>query len=99
MKNNIKKEIFQILDNVAEQHKIIDSYETQIPQIELDIILSNIRKLYENYTNLIKINKQQDDLKPKEEGVAEKKSAPIAAHSIPDQADDSTSDPGKSRNG
>ena len=72
MKNNIKKEIFQIIDNVAEQHKTIDSYETQIPQIELDIIMSNIRKLYESYTNLIKINQQQEVLKPKEEDPAEK---------------------------
>ena len=71
MKNNIKKEIFQIIDNVAEQHKTIDSYETQIPQIELDVIVSNIRKLYENYANLIKINKQQGALKLKEEDVAE----------------------------
>jgi hypothetical protein len=72
MKKNIKKEIFQIIDNVAEQHKTIDSYETQIPQIELDIIMSNIRKLYESYTNLIKINQQQEVLKPKEEEPAEK---------------------------
>ena len=47
-KNIIKEEIVEILEVIVEQSEVISSYEKQIPQIEIDIILSNIRDLYRN---------------------------------------------------
>jgi len=46
--------IQQTLDAINEQDAVIRLYKGQIPQIELDIIMDNIRKLYENYYNLNK---------------------------------------------
>jgi hypothetical protein len=49
--------IQQTLDAINEQDAVIRLYKGQIPQIELDIIMDNIRKLYENYYNLNKFNR------------------------------------------
>ncbi len=54
-----KQEITTILEMIAEQTETILGYkEGQIPQIELDIIRENIRKLYNNYSIIDKINSQ-----------------------------------------
>lgn len=56
-KNIQKQEISTILELIVEQSETILSYsDGQIPQIELDIALENIRKLYNNFTILDKIN-------------------------------------------
>ncbi len=52
-----QEEIKTILEVIAEQTEIILTYtEGQIPQIELDLVRENIRKLYTNYTQLDKLN-------------------------------------------
>lgn len=52
-----KQEIATILELIVEQSETILAYpEGQIPQIELDIVCENIRKLYNNYSILDKIN-------------------------------------------
>ncbi len=51
-------EIKIILEELAEQSNTISQYEGKIPQIELDIIMANIRKLYERYGDLNELNKK-----------------------------------------
>ncbi|MCD4747368.1 MAG: hypothetical protein K8R58_13805 [Bacteroidales bacterium] len=55
----IKEEIEYLIEIIEEQSNIIIKYSGKIPQIELDIILSNIRKLYENFYKLNKLNIQK----------------------------------------
>jgi hypothetical protein len=57
-KNIIKEEIIELLEVIIEQSEVISGYNGQIPQIEVDIVLSNIRELYDKYKILEKINKQ-----------------------------------------
>ncbi|MEI6122338.1 MAG: hypothetical protein WCQ95_01795 [Bacteroidota bacterium] len=54
----IKDEIKIILETLHEQYLIIDEHENKIPQIEIDIILTNIQKLYELFYDLNKLNNQ-----------------------------------------
>jgi hypothetical protein len=53
----LTKDIYVLLEIVREQSSIISSYEGKIPQIELDIIMSNIRRLYEDYYELSRVNR------------------------------------------
>ena len=55
-KNIIKEQIVQMLNIINEEVETINKYQNKIPQIDLDIILSNIRQLYEKYYELNKIN-------------------------------------------
>ncbi len=52
----LKVQIADTLEAIVEQTQIINEYENSIPQIELDIVLENIRKLYNNYFFLNKVN-------------------------------------------
>jgi len=61
-KNIIKEEIVELLEIIVEQSEIISSYNKQIPQIELDIVLSNIRELYEKYKILEKVNNNHGEI-------------------------------------
>ena len=47
-KTIVREEIQWLLEAIAEQFEAINAYEEKIPQIEFDIIMENIRKLYEN---------------------------------------------------
>ena len=47
-KTILREEIQWLLEAIAEQFEAINAYEDKIPQIEFDIIMENIRKLYEN---------------------------------------------------
>jgi len=47
-KTILREEIQWLLEAIAEQFEAINVYEDKIPQIEFDIIMENIRKLYEN---------------------------------------------------
>jgi len=47
-KTIIREEIQWLLEAITEQFEAINAYEDKIPQIEFDIIMENIRKLYEN---------------------------------------------------
>ncbi len=60
MNNSIlKKEISNTLEALHEQTEIILSHQGRIPQIELDIAMGNIRKLYEDFHLLDKENNQE----------------------------------------
>lgn len=48
--------IAETLESINEENEIIQRYASTIPQIELDLILENIRKLYANYLLLDKYN-------------------------------------------
>jgi hypothetical protein len=61
-KNIVKEEIIEILEVILEQSEIISKYSKQIPQIEIDIVLSNIRELYEKYKTLDALNNLQNNL-------------------------------------
>lgn len=54
-KDILKKKITENLDAIVEQTRIINAYPGIIPQIELDIVLANIRELYEDYHTLSKL--------------------------------------------
>lgn len=56
-KNIIKEEIIELLEIIIEQSEVICQYKGRIPQIEIDIVLSNIRELYEKYKDLKQLNK------------------------------------------
>jgi len=47
-KTILREEIQWLLEAITEQFEAINAYEDKIPQIEFDIIMENIRKLYEN---------------------------------------------------
>jgi hypothetical protein len=55
-KNILKNQIISLLEEIVEQSKTINAYEGQIPQIELDIVMANIRELYTAYHKLNEIN-------------------------------------------
>jgi hypothetical protein len=54
--NIIKGEIKIIIETLGEQYEVINQRSGRIPQIELDIVMSNIRKLYERLCDLNKLN-------------------------------------------
>jgi len=56
-KNLVKSKIVHLLEMTTEQAETILSHEQYIPQIELDILMSNVRELYEKLYVLNKINK------------------------------------------
>lgn len=55
-KKVIVEEITHLLEVIAEQTETIGKHKAYIPQIELDIIMRNIRNLYERYNELGKLN-------------------------------------------
>lgn len=61
--NNIKKEISGLLETISEQAEIIKNHQENIPQLYLDIIKENIRKLYENIHNLDILNSKPDTIR------------------------------------
>lgn len=52
----IKDKILRTLENIVERTGQLESIEGKIPQIEIDIILQEIQKLYENYKLLGNLN-------------------------------------------
>lgn len=54
--NIIKEEIKIIIETLGEQYAVVNQQTGKIPQIELDIVMSNIRKLYERLCDLNKLN-------------------------------------------
>lgn len=57
-RKNILDEILQLLETLNEQTEALKQYPEPLPRIEIDIILSNIRDLYEKYLELNKFEKQ-----------------------------------------
>lgn len=54
--NLMKEEITTMLTGLTEQFESMDSHQGRIPQIEMDIFMRNIQKLYEDTTYLKKLN-------------------------------------------
>jgi len=44
----LREEIQSLLEVITEQYAVIRSYNERIPQIEFDLLIDNVRKLYEN---------------------------------------------------
>jgi len=59
-KSILRDEIQWLLEAITEQFDAINAYEDKIPQIEFDIIMENIRKLYEN---LHMLNREGDSFR------------------------------------
>ncbi|MDP4281387.1 MAG: hypothetical protein Q8867_04485 [Bacteroidota bacterium] len=55
-KNILEEEIRSLLDDIREQYDAILSMAEPVPQIEFDMLLENIRKLYQNLHMLQKVN-------------------------------------------
>lgn len=55
-KKIIIKQILDSLETIQEQTALVVSYDGQIPQIELDILMNNVTKYYEQLTFLNKLN-------------------------------------------
>ena len=55
-KSMILRELQILLEAVNEQFEIIREYDEAIPQIEFDLIMENVRKLYETFHRLKRIN-------------------------------------------
>lgn len=53
----IKSEIDELFETMREQWDIIKAYEDKIPYIELDILMQNVRKFYEDIYLIEKMNK------------------------------------------
>lgn len=56
----VKGEIKIIMEALTEQLSTIIQYEEKIPQIEIDIVLANVRKLYERLNDLNRLNLKPD---------------------------------------
>jgi hypothetical protein len=54
--NLVKGEIKIIMETLSEQINTISRHQGKIPQIEVDIIMANIRKLYERFSDLNDLN-------------------------------------------
>ena len=65
-KSILKDEVKWLLEAIAEQFDIINAYEGKVPQIEFDIILENVRKLYENLHMLSRVNDPYEFFEQKE---------------------------------
>lgn len=53
--------IKETLESINEENEILQTYKTTIPQIELDLIQENIRKLYANFRLLDKYNQEETE--------------------------------------
>jgi len=69
----LKDEMHTIIESMTEQFDMINQHENNIPQIEMDIFMRNIQKLYENTLFLNKINQQEQAFYPFEKDVQQPK--------------------------
>lgn len=73
----VKEEISIVMESLKEQYDMMSTHETTIPQIELDIFMRNIQKLYENtiYLNNHNSSGERNEVKTSTEFVIEKTSS------------------------
>jgi hypothetical protein len=57
-KKIILNDIEHVLEMIKDQVLMIQNHEAKIPQIEIDIIMSNVRRLYEDLNDLNRINRE-----------------------------------------
>jgi len=55
-KKILQEQIMTLLEDITNQTNIVNNYDKQIPQIEIDIIMSNVRKLYTSFQKLNTLN-------------------------------------------
>ncbi|MBL0340665.1 MAG: hypothetical protein IPP71_06935 [Bacteroidetes bacterium] len=70
-KEVIQQEISDLLEVVKEQQEMVLSYKEVIPQIEIDMLMANIRKLYEQLNKLNKINQVGSSIPPTRQVIPE----------------------------
>ena len=94
-KDILKKNIEESLETIREQFEIISAYENKIPQIELDIIMSNIQQLYENLMILRKIDPSivPPNFTSKETPSAKPENEPVALDTQSDPVDEAKEKP------
>jgi hypothetical protein len=68
-KDILRNDINDLLEMIRDQYNIISRYEGKIPQIEMDIIMTNIRRLYDDFFELNKLN-QKYKADPEQEDIA-----------------------------
>ncbi|NPD45095.1 MULTISPECIES: hypothetical protein [unclassified Lentimicrobium] len=71
--NLMKEELAAMLASLTEQFELMDSHKENIPQIEMDIFIRNIQKLYEDTIYLKKLNESPVLKTEKEQEVQEYK--------------------------
>ena len=91
----IKEQITEILESISEQAINIQSYKGKIPQIELDVIKENLRKLYEYYHQLDHLNSWQQDSDVKQAQVTQAGNEKVNEKSNRNIAEDVFIEPGK----
>ena len=60
-KEIIRSQIRELLETVTEQIEATDQYKEKIPRIEFDLLLENLRKLYDSLYLLQKAGKHRRD--------------------------------------
>jgi len=65
----LKDEMSTIIESISEQFDMINQHENNIPQIEMDIFMRNIQKLYENTLFLNKANQQEQPISKSEKPI------------------------------
>jgi hypothetical protein len=83
-KNLIQNDISELLEMIQYQYSIISRYEEKIPQIEMDIIMGNIRRLYEDFFELNKLNQRYkaDTNQPDNKEMPKGKEEPVKTQKI-----------------
>lgn len=89
--------IAETLESINEENEIIQHYSSTIPQIELDLILENIRKLYANYRLLDKYNLEEGDTARQPAVPAAQESTVHEIPDIPEPPDRTEEEPARSQ--
>lgn len=56
----LSSEINDLVEMIKEQQEMVLNHQQSIPQIELDILMANVRKLYERLTDLNRLNQKME---------------------------------------
>ena len=71
-KKLIIEQINRNIETIVEQTRAISQYEKKIPQIEIDIVMGNLRDLYERFVTLNFENNQKHEIKQEKQVIVEK---------------------------
>ena len=71
-KKLIIEQINRNIETIVEQTQAISQYEKKIPQIEIDIVMGNLRDLYEGFVVLNSANNQKTEIKQEKQVMVEK---------------------------
>lgn len=77
-KTILNGEITMLMETIREQFETLNTFEGKIPILEFDIIMENVRKLYENLYLMQRLNDPFDYIKKKEHIIPEaQQTAPL----------------------